>query len=404
MKILYLVDSFPFPPRQGVELPNSHLIEAMSKRHDVSLMVLNGHKEIERIAAVPVKVKSVFCVKAHRRPRIKAMLSEVFLLGPAFEWTTFDLEQVQNIFRDTTYDLLWCSTLSAAGFITFCSRHKLLRAKKVALGVNDVTTTFYWDSFLELLSGRYGFDFVRLVRGLRVPFIAINERRIFSNVDLVHVQTEQERKFFIQLMGQNYSAHVSVSSNGVNQELSSVEYQSKPCRKILFMTSLFGVRRLESKWFLEKVWPLIYQQQPSLSLILVGQQADQYINLPIGVESLGFVPTLEAAYQNVCIAVLPILHGTGIINRAVDAFRAGVPLVTTPRVLRTIDGAQSGTHALTALTADEFANKVLLLVGNAQLRAQLSSAAIALVKTMNTWEQFSNIILSDIDHVSGEGI
>ena len=44
MKCLFILETVPFPPRQGVELPNYHLLKNFSKFHNIDIAVIPKNK------------------------------------------------------------------------------------------------------------------------------------------------------------------------------------------------------------------------------------------------------------------------------------------------------------------------------------------------------------------------
>jgi glycosyltransferase involved in cell wall biosynthesis len=92
-----------------------------------------------------------------------------------------------------------------------------------------------------------------------------------------------------------------------------------------------------------------------------------------GVELLGFVENLEELFDNVRMAVVPIFHGTGLINRILDNLTAGVPMVSTPNAISTFESLESGEHILSASSARLFADQVIALYSDRTLRLELSN-------------------------------
>jgi glycosyltransferase involved in cell wall biosynthesis len=155
------------------------------------------------------------------------------------------------------------------------------------------------------------------------------------------------------------------------------------------MTHLAGGRARESAWFLERVWPLVRRRHARATLHLVGSPPGPGAGpaLGEGVVVHGYVEDLAALHRTMRVAVVPILHSTGIINRIVDALSAGLPVVSAPGPLATVPGLVAGRHALSARTPAEFADAVSRLLSEPHTWSALSAAGRELARAQPSWEE-----------------
>lgn len=136
-------------------------------------------------------------------------------------------------------------------------------------------------------------------------------------------------------------------------------------------------------WFFERVWPLLRQKAPALRLRIAGSGLeagpDGTPHVPDawrhdGVEVLGFVPDLAPLYATSSVVVAPILGGSGVRIKLLEAMRAGLPLVTTAEA---VDGTEAvaGVHLAAHDDPQAFAAAVLHLAVDPAARVQLRDAA-----------------------------
>ncbi|MCY0884924.1 MAG: glycosyltransferase family 4 protein [Firmicutes bacterium] len=83
------------------------------------------------------------------------------------------------------------------------------------------------------------------------------------------------------------------------------------------------------RWFLRAVWPRVRRRVPGAVLDVVGKGAPGWAAGP-GVRVRGWVPDLAAVYAAARVAVAPVLEGSGVKNKVLEALCHGVPVVTTP--------------------------------------------------------------------------
>ena len=87
-------------------------------------------------------------------------------------------------------------------------------------------------------------------------------------------------------------------------------------------------------WFVREVWPLVRERLPEAQFDIGGA------GLPTGtipaawrgpgVTVTGLVPDVSEHYADAVAFVAPILGGSGVRLKALEAIRAGLPLITTP--------------------------------------------------------------------------
>ncbi|MEL6815388.1 MAG: glycosyltransferase [Cyanobacteria bacterium J06598_3] len=403
-KVLFIATSIPFPPRQGIELPNAHIAEALSKVFELDMLVIVRSPQDERLlearrANVPATIGEVFSLRSQGRSRHKKLWQELTLQRPTFFIEGYEKAALKERFKNSPYDAVWVSPVGGLGLLAMCQQLGLPVAPIVALGCNDVITTTYLDSLREWVSGRLGFSRQRLFQGLRSIVVWPLEKRYLQAVDLLHVQTPLEKKRAHWLLGKQAKQPIVIAAqNGRKRSLEAVVYNNQSPKTVLYMTHLKGGRAQESRWFLQKVWPKIVARHPDAKLLLAGTlpvpNGDIARSLPPEAEVLGFVEDLVKLYSSVSLAVVPIVHSTGLINRALDALTAGVPMVSTSPVLSTVAGCEPGRDALSADSVDDFAAAVCRLLENPEQRQALSTAGRALAAQQPTWLESTQAIVA----------
>ena len=98
--------------------------------------------------------------------------------------------------------------------------------------------------------------------------------------------------------------------------------------------------------FLAQSWPLIHSQCPQARLCIAGKlglalSARDQPALPDGVTTLGWIPDLSDFYRDLRLVVNPVVRGTGLKIKSVEALAHGRPLVAYPVGL---EGIYCSTH------------------------------------------------------------
>ncbi|MCC5833754.1 MAG: glycosyltransferase family 4 protein [Opitutales bacterium] len=92
-------------------------------------------------------------------------------------------------------------------------------------------------------------------------------------------------------------------------------------------------------WLLNTVWPLVLQRAKSAQLSIGGQICKNLDSeqLPTGTQLIGGCLDPAEFYQHTQIAIVPILKGTGVKTKIIEALQFGIPVVTTPQGLLGIE-------------------------------------------------------------------
>ena len=134
------------------------------------------------------------------------------------------------------------------------------------------------------------------------------------------------------------------------------------------------------RWFLHRVWPLVHSQLPSLTLHLAGRRMpDDLLNLHLdGVTIAGEVPDAMQFIASKQINIVPLLSGSGIRVKILEAMSAGKVVVTTTCGVQGIP-CTDGRHLLLADTPEQFVAQLKRCVDNPDLCRSLGDNARQLV-------------------------
>jgi glycosyltransferase involved in cell wall biosynthesis len=137
------------------------------------------------------------------------------------------------------------------------------------------------------------------------------------------------------------------------------------------------------------VWPQLRERWPALVWRLVGKNPEavrQWIGGDDRIEARGAVTDAIAELARAQIAVAPILAGSGTRLKILEAWGAGLPVVSTRLGAEGLP-VEDGRDLLLADGAVEFANAVTRLIECRELRLQLGQAGRHLLESQFTWEK-----------------
>ena len=166
-----------------------------------------------------------------------------------------------------------------------------------------------------------------------------------------------------------------------------------PCRardgKIVTMSANFGYQPNQAAvaWFTTTVWPTLRNSHPDARFRLIGKNpeciADSIAGRE-GIECTGPVQDAVCELARCSVAVVPLLAGSGTRVKIIEAWAAGLPVVTTAVGAEGLPG-KAGVHWLQADDPAEFARAVCCVLRKPELAASLGAAGRRLYEQKLTW-------------------
>lgn len=133
-------------------------------------------------------------------------------------------------------------------------------------------------------------------------------------------------------------------------------------------------------WLLEKVWPVVHREVPQARLYLAGRKMPQrLLEAKIdGVTVVGEVPDAMYFIGSKQINIVPLLSGSGIRVKIIEAMSVGKTVVTTTVGAQGIDYTD-GVDLLIADTPDDFARQVRRCIDDPDFCDSVGRAAARLI-------------------------
>jgi glycosyltransferase involved in cell wall biosynthesis len=122
-----------------------------------------------------------------------------------------------------------------------------------------------------------------------------------------------------------------------------------------------------------------------------NQEIQQLGEIP-GIHVTGTVPDVRPYYGRAAVTVAPYRYGEGTKLKVLEAMASGAPVVSTPIGCQGI-AVKDGEHVLIVNSAEEFARRIIDLLGNEELRRALAAKARTVIEQEYSWKK----IVGDLD-------
>jgi len=385
-KALFITESYPYPVKNGVDLPISKIIDEIKENVHVDVLITGKDRNVSSYD----EVGKVFFVKGKKTNifnKLQKIYSELIDGMPYFVHSLNEYDEKDLSVISGYYDYIWCNLYG--DYLLGCELKKRMKGQpNLVITINDCISYYYKKDFTNKLL--FGIDVKAFIRYIRAEAIKKFEKKIFAKIDYLCVQTEVEKNRFNEFIEYDDINKILVVGNGKKRYLKNC-YDSQGFNSILLMTHLEGGRKNESKWFLEKVWPLILNKCNNVRLKIIGTPPEnkniQYYKKIKNLDLLGRVDELKMWLTKCDLMVIPTKHDSGWINRFSDAAIAGMPIVCCkgPESAFTKDPDNEGVFATD--NAIEFAQYCCMLILDKMLRENKSKEIQRLSDSILDWRE-----------------
>ncbi|WP_396179751.1 glycosyltransferase [Flavobacterium sp.] len=199
------------------------------------------------------------------------------------------------------------------------------------------------------------------VKGFNLARYFQKEIEILRNFDKIFVISTEENYVFSQFVDKE----IISLSHIIENHLCSVNEEKK--FDLIYVASSNSHNVLAADWFFKEVYPLL---RNSIRILTIGKIC-QYIKDYVNVTKVEFVENLNDYYSTSRVAICPMLSGTGLKIKVIEAMSFGLPVVGN---IRANDGLsnKSDNGCLITNSPLEFANNIEKLLSNELFYEEIS--------------------------------
>lgn len=416
MRVLYLTTEFLWPAHQGGRVRSLAQLRLLAAQPEVSQLTVLSFAEVAVSPAELAALRAAVRQSAPPAPPASAGVSpraglKVEVLPPihhpihlkqapaellrvaalrartgvpylATKWRSAELERVLlRELEDGGYDLVYLDHLGMALYLQLVRR--ACPAARLVLDEHNVESDFFAQFAARApLALR---PLARFEHAAAARFEAETLAAVDAVVAISQLDAEALTALTLRHTGKLVRPQV------VPQVVQSTEPRRPPPAepRLGYVGNLtWHPNALGLSWFCSAVWPRLQRELPAARLSIAGSGlaldgqgrplAPKAWRRP-GIEVLGYVAELEELYPRCLGVIAPILGGSGVRIKLLEAFRAGMPVVTTTAGAAGLP-ISSGIEALIEDEPDRFARAVLTLCHDAALQERLRAAGYAFLR------------------------
>ncbi|HEX5473159.1 MAG TPA: glycosyltransferase family 4 protein [Vicinamibacterales bacterium] len=381
MSILAITSELPWPLDTGGRLRTFHLLTGLARSFDVRLVA--GAAEAHPAGACALEHRGIRVLPVPLPPRSAwreggRVLSAAQRREPYVLYRRHDRPEMRAAIRRAVAD-------RAPDVVYFDHLDSALFAPEVGTARSVVDLHNVYSLIARRASQEHRRWALRTYLRREAELLAGVERRLAPRADLLFSVSEQERRYFRDLG----AAQVALVPNGVDCEAFAGFPAGRPDAApiILYVGAMSWAPNASAATALaEHVLPSVRARIPGARLRIVGKHPPASLRARHGregVEVLGGVPDVKPHLREAALLAVPLKTGGGTRLKILEAFAAGLPVVSTTVGAEGIL-CEAGRHLLVA-EGDAFADAVVRLLRDRAAGRQMATEARDVVRRLYDW-------------------
>ncbi|MGM0463937.1 MAG: glycosyltransferase family 4 protein [Bacteroidota bacterium] len=378
MKILIISDKPPWPGTSGGALAVLEIIKGIAGQKAGLSVIYAVTDKHDDTAAAPDKINgnklNNIPVRINAGINIPLLILNILLSKLPYNITRFNSpifkRKLKSILKKSSFDIVQFEGLNMSGYI------KTIRE--------------YSDALIAIRSHNIEHEiWSRLAANEKNHFRKYYMRILSRRLKRYELQAVKQCDFHIPVTGRDNTYFIKA---GINIPYYIYPYARTVKKRtntesnkntIAYIGSLDWKPNQEGiQWFLNKVWGKIHAAYPDLTLLISGRNAPEWLVKKFkrkGIKYHGEVSNAEDFMDRGYIMIIPLLSGSGIRVRAIQAMAMGIPIVTTTSGIEGID-ARDGRELLVAVSAENYVECISRLLEDETLHANLSVNAMKFIE------------------------
>ena len=344
-----LVSRFPYPLEKGDKLRAFHQLKELNKHFDVTLFALTNHD----ITAEHYKKVEEYCseIVVHQQNLLQkgwnifrsALNGNPYQVG--YFYSSKGQSKINQLLEETSFNHIYCQLVRVAEYVK--NEHSIPKTldymDALSAGIQRrVSKQPFYKKWIFKSESK------RLKRYESLMFDFFENRTIISKQDQ-------------QLIMHPNAQEIVCIPNGIDESFFE-EVKHEKTHDFVFVGNMSYPPNVEAIAYIsEKILPMFPDQTLLVSGSSPSKRVKKIASENTQIELTGWVDDIRASYASGKIFLAPMMIGTGMQNKLLEAMAIGVPCITTPLANNPI-GTTENSEILVASTPNEFKTANLILL------------------------------------------
>lgn len=374
-KILIVSAFFPYPTHFGGAFDIWEKIKGFYKlKFEIHLIYTSKEYPKEQdLQKVQKFVQKIYFV------RRKNNFSGIFSVKPT---QIKSREKLNQIKLESSYFM----TVLESEYVSLVLDNKTLKSENFVLRVHNNEAKYFKELFKSTSNiFRKAYYLVESIKFKRIS------KKIYTKMDRLWFISSDELMSYSSIKSNGIHLPPPINQKFINRKLTD--------HNVLFIGSLYMDNNIEGLlWYLKNVHVKLIDEVPNYRLIIcgsTGQQSEVYFEKIFSkysnIDLFFNIDNLEPIYKSATVFVNPMLHGSGVKVKSINALANGLPLVSTKTGSEGI-GLKDKEMFLLANTTNEF-EAAIMKIFNSEHKEKMVKNAQEYLKSLN----YLDIVQSEID-------
>lgn len=372
--LVFIVSRFPFPLEKGDKLRAYYQIRELSKNFDIHLISITDKK----VSSKELKELETFCFSIN--------------LLRISNWSKF-WNLASCLFTHLPFQVGYFYSFKNQGAINQLLKEiepnyiysQLIRTTEYVKDYHACPKTIdYMDALSKGIERRIDTEvfYKKFLFRSEAKRLRRYERSVFDYFEHHTIISEQDRNYIYHPDNKK----ILCIPNGISEAFFE-SFKLKKTHDLVFVGNLSYPPNVEAvKFIIKEILPkrpyltfLIAGASPHPSIVRLSKQNPQ-------VDLKGWVEDIRAVYVQGKIFIAPMMIGTGLQNKLLEAMALGTPCITSNLANNALN-ARENESILVAHSTEQYLTHIDALLSNDELYEKLSKSAKTFVKENFSWEK-----------------
>jgi glycosyltransferase involved in cell wall biosynthesis len=388
MKILWVKAGGLVPPDTGGKIRSFNILRELARQHSVTFFSFYAAHDGDQHPTLAEVFESVITVPLSLpQPKSPGELSNY--ISGLFSSEPYGItkfcrpvvrRRLHTLVDEQNFDVIVCDFLTAAGVVPWeWPGPKILFTHNVE--------AIIWRRHYEVAAN----PLWKAVSWVEWRRMQAAERRYLQLADHVLAVSDADRNAFASFLDPK---KLTVIPTGVDVDYFQPLSVEETPNSLAFIGSMDWLPNEDAiLYFLEAIFPLIKQQCPEIFLEVVGRSPSRKLQAAAEREKsmrlTGWVEDIRPFVARAAVCIVPLRIGGGTRLKIFEAMAMGKAVVSTTVGAEGLP-VESGNDILLADAPNDFAQSVIALLRDSNLRRRLETGARALVQENYSWKRVAD--------------
>jgi glycosyltransferase involved in cell wall biosynthesis len=362
MRILFLTNKAPYPPKDGGSIATLNMIEAFADSgHHATVLAMNTRKHHISPYEIPddLSAKIIFhLVELPAKINVVGLIKNLFFSKLPYNAVRFIdrnyQEKIKSLLKAYDFDIVQLEGLYLTPYISTIKKYS---KALVAYRSHNIEHEI-WERTVVNAAGVKKI-YLKILTSRLKKF----EQNALNKYDLLIPITKRDEQK-LKAMGNTKPSLTIPAGFGIPENAyGETDFEMN----LFFIGALDWTPNQEGLiWFLDKCWPSVLKKRPQTQLKIAGRNAPKWLIERLNIDKVDYLGEIDDAHQYICkngIMIAPLLSGSGMRVKIIEGMLYHKAIVTTSVGCEGIR-VKDREHLFIANTPEKFSSDVLALLSS----------------------------------------